>query len=84
MTLTELEQELRRLPLVDRAKLLSRVQLTDAERDELDDLRDLNDPAVLEALDESREDVRVGRVRPARELLAELRAEKKQRAKRRA
>ena len=77
MTITELEQELKKLSLADRAKLLSRLQLTDEERDELDDLRDLNDTEVVAALAESREDARTGRTRALSEFMAELDAEER-------
>jgi PHD/YefM family antitoxin component YafN of YafNO toxin-antitoxin module len=43
--------------------------------DEFEDLLELRDPEVQRIIEESREDELAGRVRPARELLAELRAE---------
>ena len=43
--------------------------------DAFEDLLELRDPEVQRLIQESREDEVAGRVRPARELLAELRAE---------
>jgi antitoxin YefM len=43
--------------------------------DEFEDLLELRDPEVQRLIQESRADELAGRVRPARELLAELRAE---------
>jgi prevent-host-death family protein len=43
--------------------------------DEFEDLLELRDPKVQRIIEESREDELAGRVRPARELLAELVAE---------
>ena len=43
--------------------------------DEFEDLLELRDPEVQRLIAESRADELAGRVRPARELLAELRAE---------
>lgn len=43
--------------------------------DELEDLLELRDPEVREIIRESREDELAGRIRPATELLDELRAE---------
>lgn len=45
--------------------------------DEFEDYLELNDPKVRRAIEKSNEDIRAGRTRPARELLAELRGEKK-------
>lgn len=46
--------------------------------DEFEDLLELRDPEVQRIIEESREDELAGRVRPARELLAELRAEEEE------
>lgn len=43
--------------------------------DEFEDLLELRDPEVQRLIEESRADELAGRLRPARELLAELRAE---------
>jgi prevent-host-death family protein len=43
--------------------------------DEFEDLLELRDPEVQRLIQESREDELAGRVRPARQLLEELRAE---------
>ncbi len=75
MTLTELEQEVKKLPLAERATLLARVQLTDEELDELDDERDLADPRVVSDLAESRTEARAGKTRPFAEFMAEVDAE---------
>lgn len=75
MTLTELEQEVKKLPLADRATLLARVQLTDEELDELDDARDVADPTVASELAHSRAEARAGRTRPFAEFMAEVDAE---------
>ena len=48
--------------------------------DEFEDLLELRDPEVQRVIEESREDELAGRVRPARELLAELRAEEEEQA----
>jgi prevent-host-death family protein len=45
--------------------------------DEFEDYLELNDPKARRAIEKSNEDIRAGRTRPARELLAELRARKK-------
>ena len=77
MTTTDIEKVILELPLPERAALLARVQLTNEERDELDDERDRNNPEVLAALAESREDVRHGRVRPFSEFMTELDTEER-------
>ncbi|MGH6918180.1 MAG: type II toxin-antitoxin system Phd/YefM family antitoxin [Geminicoccaceae bacterium] len=46
--------------------------------DEFEDLLELRDPEVQRIIEESREDELAGRVRPARELLAELLAEEEE------
>jgi prevent-host-death family protein len=46
--------------------------------DEFEDWLELADPAVQRIIQESREDELAGRLRPARELLAELLAEEKE------
>ena len=46
--------------------------------DEFEDLLELRDPEVQRIIEKSREDELAGRVRPARELLAELRAEEEE------
>jgi prevent-host-death family protein len=46
--------------------------------EEFEDLLELRDPEVQRIIEESREDELAGRVRPARELLAELRAEEEE------
>jgi prevent-host-death family protein len=48
--------------------------------DEFEDLLELRDPEVRRLIEEGREDERAGRVRPARDLLAELRAEEEEEA----
>jgi prevent-host-death family protein len=48
--------------------------------DEFEDLLELRDPEVQRIIEESREDELAGRVRPARELLAELLAEEEEEA----
>ena len=45
--------------------------------DEFEDYLELNDPEVIEAIAESREDSLAGRTRPAEELLRELQEEEK-------
>ncbi len=82
MTLAELEQELKKLPLAERAKLLSREQLTDEERDELDDQRDLADCAGQVRIREASAEARAGETRPFTDFVAEL--EEEERAKRHA
>lgn len=53
------------------------------DADELEDYLELQDPKARRDIQKSNEDIKAGRVRPARELLAELRAErKKQKASR--
>ena len=42
--------------------------------DEFEDYLELNDPKARREIEKSNEDIRAGRTRPARELLAELRA----------
>lgn len=44
--------------------------------DELEDYLELKDPKVKRQIQQSNEDLRAGRVRPAQELLAELRGQK--------
>ncbi|MBI4908285.1 MAG: type II toxin-antitoxin system Phd/YefM family antitoxin [Acidobacteria bacterium] len=44
--------------------------------DELEDYLELKDPKVKRQIQQSNEDIRAGRVRPAGELLAELRQQK--------
>jgi PHD/YefM family antitoxin component YafN of YafNO toxin-antitoxin module len=44
------------------------------DADELEDYLELRDPVVQRHIRESNEDVRAGRVRPAEQLLAEIRA----------
>ena len=83
MTPTDIEKVIRQLPLPERAQLLARVQLTEEERDDLDDLRDLADPEVCARIKEASSEARAGSVRPARELLAESLAEEKRHAMRR-
>jgi prevent-host-death family protein len=46
--------------------------------DEFEDLLELRDPEVQRLIQESRADELAGRIRPARELLAELRAEEEE------
>lgn len=46
--------------------------------DEFEDLLELRDPEVQRIIEESREDELAGRIRPTRELLAELRAEEEE------
>ena len=72
MDVAELEREVKKLPLAERAALLARVQLTDEELDALDDQRDLADPEVLRDLAASRAEVRAGKTRPFAEFAAEL------------
>jgi prevent-host-death family protein len=48
--------------------------------DEFEDLLELRDPEVQRLIQESREDELAGRIRPARELLAELLAEEEEEA----
>lgn len=45
--------------------------------DEFEDYLELNDPKARREIEKSNEDIRAGRTRPARELLAELRAPKR-------
>lgn len=45
--------------------------------DEFEDYLELNDPKARREIAKSNEDIRAGRTRPARELLAELRAPKR-------
>jgi PHD/YefM family antitoxin component YafN of YafNO toxin-antitoxin module len=53
------------------------------DADELEDYLELQDPKARRDIQKSNEDIRAGRVRPARELLAEMRgARKKQKASR--
>jgi PHD/YefM family antitoxin component YafN of YafNO toxin-antitoxin module len=53
------------------------------DADELEDYLELQDPKARRDIEKSNEDIKAGRVRPARELLAELRGErKKQKASR--
>ena len=49
--------------------------------DEFEDYLELNDPKARREIEKSNEDIRAGRTRPARELLAELRAPKKSKAR---
>lgn len=49
--------------------------------DEFEDYLELNDPKARREIEKSNEDIRAGRTRPARELLAELRAPKKGKAR---
>jgi hypothetical protein len=49
--------------------------------EEFEDLLELRDPEVQRIIEESREDELAGRMRPARQLLAELRAEEEERKK---
>jgi prevent-host-death family protein len=46
--------------------------------EEFEDLLELRDPEVQRIIEESREDELAGRMRPARQLLAELRAEEEE------
>jgi prevent-host-death family protein len=46
--------------------------------EEFEDLLELRDPEVQRMIEESREDELAGRIRPARQLLAELRAEEEE------
>lgn len=43
--------------------------------DDFEDYLDINDPRAHREIEKSNEDIRAGRIRPARELLAELREE---------
>ena len=53
------------------------------DADELEDYLELQDPKARRDIQRSNEDIKAGRVRPARDLLAELRGErKKQKASR--
>jgi PHD/YefM family antitoxin component YafN of YafNO toxin-antitoxin module len=47
------------------------------DADELEDYLELQDPKARRDIERSNADIRAGRTRPARELLAELRGEKK-------
>ena len=49
------------------------------DADELEDYLELQDPKARRDIQKSNEDIRAGRVRPLRELLAELRGESKKR-----
>jgi prevent-host-death family protein len=46
--------------------------------EEFEDLLELRDPEMQRMIEESREDELAGRIRPARQLLAELRAEEEE------
>ena len=52
------------------------------DADELEDYVELQNPKARRDIQRSNADIRAGRTRPARELLAELRGEKKTRARR--
>lgn len=43
--------------------------------DDFEDYLELNDPRTHREIEKNNEDIRAGRIRPARELLAELREE---------
>ncbi len=49
--------------------------------DEFEDYLELNDPKARREIEKSNEDIRAGRTRPASELLAEVRAPKKAKAR---
>jgi prevent-host-death family protein len=51
--------------------------------DEFEDYLELNDPKAQRAIRKSTEEIRAGKSRPARELLAELQAAERKRNKRR-
>jgi hypothetical protein len=59
-----------------RARLGAVAALVDIE--EFEDLLELRDPEVQRIIEESREDELAGRMRPARQLLAELRADEEE------
>lgn len=49
--------------------------------DEFEDYLELNDPQARRDIDESTQEFRAGKSRPARELLAELRVRKKRKSR---
>src|SRR5580704_1464371 len=52
------------------------------DADELEDYVELQNPKARRDIERSNADIRAGRIRPARELLAELRGEKKTKTRR--